>query len=283
MPRRMRWWNGSGVSSAASPIIIAQPPGRTSSSASRRVASTPTASNTRSTPRGRSSGALTLACGAELLRGRAAILVELEHADRLRAAEHDRLQRHQADRPGAEHDGAADRPALDAVAPDARGVDAVGERLGEGADARVDAVGQRAQPVDGDAHGLGEAAGAVDADQLQLGVSCSIPAVAPSPCDHRVDGDAAVAPALLHALADRDDAARELVAHDQRRRAVGLVAEVALELGAADPDRLGGEQHLAGVRARGRARRRPTSARVHATPARASARNLPDQLLANRR
>ena len=61
MPRRISWWNGERRLSAARPIIIAQPPGRTSSRASRRVDSAPTASNTRSTPRGRSSGAPTLA------------------------------------------------------------------------------------------------------------------------------------------------------------------------------------------------------------------------------
>ena len=48
------------------------------------------------------------------------------------------------------------------------------------------------------------------------------------------------------ARAGRDDHARELVAHHQRRRAVAHVAEVALDLRAADPDRLGPQDQLAG-------------------------------------
>ena len=102
-----------------------------------------------------------------------------------------------------------------------------------------------------------------------------MPATRVAAGDQRVDrrrGGRASAP--RRPSPTRDDAARELVAHDQRRRAVGLVAEVALELGAADPDRLGREQHLAAPRARGRGRRRPTSPAGRARRGRASDRTL---------
>ena len=58
-PRRMTSWNAIGCSSAASPIITAQPPGRRRLSASRRVSGVPAASNTRSASPGTSGPAKT--------------------------------------------------------------------------------------------------------------------------------------------------------------------------------------------------------------------------------
>ena len=136
---------------------------------------------------------------AERLGGGAARGVDVEHAGPARAADQRRLQRHQPDRPGAEHDDAVGRPGLDARAPDARRVHAVGERLGERAEPRVGAVGQLAQAVDRHGHGGGEAAGAVHADQLAA-VGELLDALEHGAAgDQRVDRDAAPAPALLDA------------------------------------------------------------------------------------
>ena len=88
----------------------------------------------------------------------------------------------------------------------------------------------------GRGHEVGERAGGWTPISARCGHRFSCPArhsrQCPQPAE-RVDRHARAVP-LAGARARRDDDARELVAHDQRRRAVAHVAEVALDLRAAD-------------------------------------------------
>ena len=134
--------------------------------------------------------------------------------------------------------------------PDGRqphGVDAVGQRLHQRADARGDAVGQPPRVGRGHLDEVGERARDVDADQHAIGAEVGMPGAAQAAlaaAAQGVDGDPR-ALELRRALAGGDDHARELVAHDQRRDPVAHVAEVALDLRAADPHRLGAQDQLA--------------------------------------
>src|SRR5207247_4849102 len=76
---------------------------------------------------------------------------------------------------------------------------------------------------------------------------------AASAAGERVDRHARTLP-FARAVAGRDDDARELVAHHQRRGAVAHAPEVALDLRAADAHRLRPDDQLAGA---GLARLRP--------------------------
>jgi hypothetical protein len=183
---------------------------------------------------------------AERERALAPLPLGLEDAHVLDAREQRGLERHQADRPRAEDDGPGDGVAGE---PEAHGVHAVGQRLDERADARGHAVGQGAHVGRRRRDEVGERAGMVDADERapRAQVLVAGPAQpARAAAGQRVDGDARAVP-RPRAVAGRDDHARELVPHDQRRRAVAHVAEVALDLRAADPDRLGAHDQLAGA------------------------------------
>ena len=155
--------------------------------------------------------------------------------------------------------------------PEAHRVHAVGQRLDERADARRDAVGQRAHVGRRGGDEVGEGAVVVDADQrapraqvlLAGGAQPAVPAAG-----QRVDGHARAVP-RAGAGAGGDDHARELVAHHQRRRAVAHVAQVALDLRAADADGLGAHDQLAGagvVAARGAPRSPCAPARATRSP-----------------
>ena len=145
---------------------------------------------------------------------------------------------------------------------------AVGQRLDERADARGHAVGQDAHVGRGRATRSANAPGRWMPMSVRRGHRFSWPARhsrhSPQPAE-RVDGDPRAVP-RARAVAGRDDHAGELVAHDQRRRAVAHVAEVALDLRAADPDRLGAHDQL--VRRRDRAAR--SAPRSSSVPARAT-------------
>ncbi len=183
--------------------------------------------------------------GAERGGALAPLRLRLEQRDLVDAGEQRRLQRDEPDRPAAQHHRALHRLARQ---PEAHRVHAVGERLDERAGAGGDAVGQHARVGGRHAHELGERAGRVDADQHAVGAQVGVAGAAQAAlaaAAERVDRDAR-AVELLRARAGRDDHARELVAHHQRRRAVAHVAEVALDLRAADPDRLRPQDQLAG-------------------------------------
>ena len=125
-------------------------------------------------------------------------------------------------------------------APDPRGVDAVGQRLGEHAEPGVGAVGQLPQPVRRDAHELGEAAGAVHADQLAVRGELLDAGQRVGRVDERVDGRAAVVPTPAStpspSATTRPGSSWPITSGGVP---VGLLAAVALDLRAAHPDGLG--------------------------------------------
>ena len=177
----------------------------------------------------------------------AAGLVRLHDMHSRDAAEHRGLQAHQPDGPGPDDDRVLDgRVAREAQAD---GVHPVGQGLGEGARARrvFEILGERVGVAGGDARALGEAAGVVDADKRAPGaeVRQAHPAQAARLVRlEGVDRDDAPDEALVHARAHPDDGAGELVAHYQGRGAVAHLAQVPLDLRAADARGVGAhDQH----------------------------------------
>src|SRR5262249_13382371 len=91
------------------------------------------------------------------------------------------------------------------------------------------------------------------ADQQAIRAQVATPAravAAAATAHYRVHGHALSNPGLVHALAGLDHRAGELVAHDERRHAVGHHACVALDLTAADAGGLAADDQLAGARPR---------------------------------
>ena len=143
--------------------------------------------------------------GAERGGARPPLVLRLDDRDVQDAVQQRGLQRHEADRAGAEHDGA-----LDAAVGQPHGVDAVGQRLHQRADAGGDAVGQHARVGRADLHEVGERARDVHADQHAVlaqvrEARAAQPALAAA--GERVDRHPR-AVELLRALAGRDDGAR---------------------------------------------------------------------------
>ena len=256
-------WKPSVVSSAASPMQTIVPPGRSSSRPARRVACAPTASSTRSAAEVRAG-----LRGAR--RGRRARRARR----RARAARRGARPRpragcrsssaawsvDQADRAGAEHHGVldvGDRRSPTACTPLASGsIRAPNRADTPSGSTRASAAGTRDV--------VRERARRVDADQraVRAEVAAGPRGTARSARSRSsgIDGHAR-ALELRGARPRRHHPAGELVPHDQRRRAVAHVAEVALDLRAADPHRLGLQDQLALARiARARAAPRPSSA-----------------------
>ena len=179
----------------------------------------------------------------------APLRLRLEHRHVPDAREQRRLQRHEPDRARAEHDGAVDGPVCE---PEAHRVNAVGQRLDERPGARGDARRQLPHARRGGAYEVGEGAVGVDADQLAVAAQVRVAGAAQpaaAAAAERVDGDArALEP--IGPRPRRHHHARELVPHHQRRPPVALVPEVALDLGAADPDRGRSHDQLARRRVR---------------------------------
>ena len=97
---------------------------------------------------------------AERHRAGAALVLRLDDGDVEDAVQQRGLQRHEPDRARAHHDRA-----LDALRREAHGVDAVGQRLHQGADAGGHVVGQPARIDRADLDEVGERARDVDADE----------------------------------------------------------------------------------------------------------------------
>ena len=151
----------------------------------------------------------------------------------------------------------ADRPAAgdeDVVAgPDAGHVDAVqgdGQRLGQRADLVGQALRQARQAVLGPDDVLRVGAGRAHAhDQAVLAqrpLAGQAGAAAPAGGDG-VGRDAVADRQAPHAVADLDDLAGRLVSHHERRDAAPGVAGVAVQVRAADADRVHAHQHLVGA------------------------------------
>ncbi len=202
------------------------------------MASAPTASSTRSA----SPGSAPSACAPNVIARARRASSRSTTATCGSPSSSAACKRDEPDRPGADHDRA-----LGALGRQPHGVDAVRQRLHQRADAHRDGVGQPPRVGRADLHEVRERARHVHADEYAVQAQVRVPGPAQpalAAAGERVHGHAR-ALQVLRALAGRDHGARELVPHHQRRRPVAHVAEVALDLRAADADRLGLQDQLA--------------------------------------
>ena len=157
----------------------------------------------------------------------------LDHRHLPGALQQRSLQAAQADRAGADHHDPSRR--LDTRL--AQRVDAVGQRLHQRAQARVHARGQLEQAALGHRSEFGEAARRADPDQMPVQTEIPVSRLAvgaPATTYDRVDRHPTPEPGGIGARAGRCHQAGVLMAHDERRDAQGVVAEIAAKLRAAD-------------------------------------------------
>src|SRR3954470_5286120 len=257
-PRRTTPWKSTGVASAARPTITAHPPGRTRSMASRRVPTAPTASKARSTPaaptasRSPSSPAHTSdapSVRAVARRPSCGSSTATRSAPPSTTAWSTISPIVPAPITTARPVGPASTPARAiraAWTPLASGSASAPRRgAGPAGSARIPAAGmRRTHPWARNPHQGRDPAGPVYADELPLPGELLDPGDRVIPGDQRVDRRQPVPPPGIDAVAQPHHPPGELVAHDQRRRAVRLLAAVALDLRPADPHRQRRDQHL---------------------------------------